>query len=171
MGITYEKADDEVADTVAKAIKKWHPDLLKEKVTIDCLFAISDSGPAVKLHGYPCAAVVRKTTLKQRVKGWADAEIVIDAEQWQKFSTEERLALIDHEITHLEIVRDKFGACDRDDIDRPKLRLRLHDAQVGIFKCNIERHGENSLDGKIGNDFLDDFGQLLLWAKNPKAIG
>lgn len=58
---TYATCPKHVADRVAALIRKFHPDLHKCKVRVDLLFVSTDGeGPALTLHGYACAAVVRK---------------------------------------------------------------------------------------------------------------
>ncbi len=171
MPTTYEKCGDDVDAIVKRVSKKFHVDLVKAKVTIQCLYARNDEGHAAKLHGYPCAAVVKKNSLKDRAEGKTDATITIDEVTWNNLSEDEKDALIDHELYHLEVKRDKVGQFDYDDLGRPKLMMKLHDAQIGIFKAIIERHGRNALDAQIAEKFIDEYGQLLLWAKEPSAVG
>ena len=51
-------------------------------------------------------------------------------------------ALLDHEVAHLELVRDDAGKVKTDDAGRPRLRIRPHDYQTGGFWDVIERHKE-----------------------------
>ena len=171
MPTTYEKCGDEVERVVSQVVKKYHHDLKAAGVTIGLLFARNSEGAAVKLHGYPCAAVIKKNSLKDRAEGKTDATITIDEAGWDGLSEEERSALIDHELYHLEVKRDKHNKYDLDDLGRPKLNIRLHDAQIGIFKTIIERHGMDALDAQIAEKFIGEYGQLLLWAKEPETVG
>lgn len=59
-------------------------------------------------------------------------------------SPAERAALIDHELYHLELVRDKTDRLKRDYMGRPQLTIRLHDHQFGWFDAIAKRHGETS---------------------------
>ncbi len=167
---TYSKANAAVHETVNRIVEKYHGKLRDAGVTIDCLFAHPQlnkngdpTGSALKHHGYPAQAVVRVTNLKERTKGHADAEVVIDADNWDILGEEERDALIDHELTHLELVYKK-GVLQRDDLDRPKLRLRKHDRQFGWFDEIARRHGEASPEAKQAQDFFRnrDVAQLYL---------
>lgn len=161
MPTTYEKCDDSVGVIVRGVMEQYHLDLTEAGVTIALLFARNSEDAPVKLHGYPCAAVVRKTGLKDRAKGNADAEIVIDEMHWNSLNDAERRALIDHELYHLEVVLDENNAIELDDLGRPKLRLKLHDTQIGIFRTIITRHGRHALDAQIASQFIADYTPMV----------
>ncbi len=149
MPTTYTLANGEVTNLIAKVIKSTHLHLAKAEVTITALFAADDEGgPALKHHGYPAAAIIRKNALKQRVEGLADATLHIDEQVWNDLDVKKRAALIDHELAHLLVVRDKHGKIKRDDADRPKLKIRPHDAELGIFYDVVERHGANAMEAQ-----------------------
>lgn len=171
MPTTYEQCGDDVEKLVKSVINQYHHELKEAGVSISLLFARNSDGDPVKLNGYPCAAVVKKNSLKDRAEGKADATITIDEYRWNDIDAEEQRALIDHELYHLIVKRDKANAYELDDLGRPKLLMRLHDAQIGIFKSIIERHGMKSLDAQFAENFIGEFGQLLLWAKEPTAAG
>lgn len=140
-------------------------DLLWARATLD---DNGDSnGPAIKHQGYPCAAVVRVIGLKDRCKGMGDAEILLDADRWDEWSEKEQNAIIDHELEHLELARDSEGTIKRDDLDRPKLRLRKHDHQFGWFDSIVRRHGSNALEWQQHKAFLD--GPLYVDEEQPAA--
>jgi hypothetical protein len=144
---TYSKCGDDVADLVAALIKKHRPDLKKNEVTIDLLFVAHDGeGPALTLHGYACAAVVRKLGVKDRSAGRADAEIVIDHEQWCTFEPDTRKALMHHELKHLEVVMDGKARPKVDSAGRPVLKIRKHDHQIGWFMEVAQIYGRASIE-------------------------
>lgn len=167
----YEAAPTEVRERVERMMTMYHGELEAEKVSIDLLFAspkpdsdgeIDPESYPVKLNGYPCAAVVKVNAYKLRVLNHADAEITIDKQQWEELSEPERDALIDHELEHLEIKRDKDGGVLRDDLDRPKIRLRKHDHQYGWFNAVARRHGEASFEVKQYKVLLESKRQMWL---------
>jgi hypothetical protein len=165
MPTTYEKCDATVEQITRDVIAKYHPDLAEAGVTVSLLFARDpESDAPVRLHGYACAAKIRATSLKDRAKGNPDAEIVIDEREWIDLSDAERFALIDHELYHLEVKLDDRNKIERDDLNRPKLRMRLHDAQIGIFRAIINRHGMDALDAQIAKRFIDDYSGSVLTA-------
>jgi hypothetical protein len=171
--ITYDECGVDVNELVQQTIKKHHPDLEECEASVMCLFA--DSGeagvPAVKWHGYPAAAVIKKTSLKDRAQGMKDALITIDRRWWDDAYEDERAAVIDHELTHLEVVRDEQGAIESDDQGRPKFKLKLHDWQLGGFAVIAKRHGDAAPEVQMAKEFRDKYGQLLMWAEEKQAVG
>jgi hypothetical protein len=140
---TYSKADDDTIDLVRKIMEKYHHDLAAEDVTVDVLWAYADGGEPLKLRGYPAAAIIGITSLKDRVLGVADAVIRIDGTHWNGLNGMCRTALIDHELTHLELCRDpESNEPLRDDHNRPRLKSRPHDWEIGGFDEIVQRHGK-----------------------------
>lgn len=163
----YSKCDQEVIDIMQEMMHRYHHELEECGVTIDLLFAYAKVnaagdkvGPAVTLHGYACAAKVRKIGLKDRAKGMADAEIIVDGDRWSDWSETQRQALLDHELTHLELATDKTGAVKRDDLNRPVLKMRKHDFEFGWFDCIAERHGAASFEVQQATTLMQASGQL-----------
>lgn len=164
--VYYEKADKSVTDLMHLVIAAHQPCLARAEVTVDVLMAIDrdDAGaptgqPAVKLSGYPCAATVKINSLKDRVLGMGDALVTIDEHQWEELTDEKRRALLDHELEHLEVARVGggvlwhdpnckvvLGIAKTDDIGRPRLKMRLHDWQLGGFRTIARRWGEDALE-------------------------
>ena len=141
---TYTKDDGEAADVCAKMLKKYHSDLAACKVTVEVLFASNEEGPAVTKNGWPCAALAKINSLKDRAAGLADARIIVDYDVWERFDAKQRDALMDHELTHFELARTKDGSPKYDDLDRPKLKSKPHDWEVGGFDCIAQRHGSKA---------------------------
>lgn len=175
----YEKDDGRIAAIAEYCIERYHGHLRDNGVTIDFLFAHAKTNQngdvedaALKLNGYPCGAIVRIVGLKDRTKGNADAEIVVDGDQWDEWSRAEQIALIDHELQHLTLVPSKDGkGIKRDDLDRPKLKMRLHDRQFGWFDIIARRHGEAAFEVKQATEMFTDieFRQLYLPSLEPVA--
>ena len=168
---TYETCPKHVADRVAAMIKKFHPDLLKCEVKVDLLFVSTDGeGPALTLHGYACAAVVRKLGPKDRVSRGCDAEIVIDEEGYTTMSDKERDALLDHELYHLVVAKDKDKRPKADGAGRPVLKIRKHDREFGWFDEIARRHGEHSLEIKQARGLLTTGGGQLYFNFKPAPL-
>ena len=166
MGRTYEKCGDDVHELVRRSIDMHHPELSKAGVTFALLFAHSAvdeegevKGPALTAGGYPAAAVSRIVGLKDRTKGLADAEIVIDGDGWMDLNPKAKLALIDHELTHF-LVRQGEGGPALDDLKRPLLKLRRHDIQAGWFIEVAQRHGEAAQEVRQAREIMDGRGQM-----------
>jgi hypothetical protein len=161
---TFSQAPD-VTGTIEKVRVDSHEDL--EGVTLAGLFAFdTESSESVLKHqGYPAGAVVRITPLKDRALGIADATIVVDRAGWLALSQRQRNALIDHELTHLEVKTDEEeGAKDPvpvfDALGRPKLLMRKHDHQFGWFDEVAQRHGEASPEVRQARVLMESSGQL-----------
>lgn len=150
MGKTYEPVDPETEALIAKVRKEHHCVLENCGVTIGALFVAKeskegDAQPALRRHGFPVAAQIQITSLADRVRGVADAKLTIDRFVWDRLPAASRLALIDHELAHLLTV-DGDDEQGRDDIGRPKLRIRPHDYELTGFTDVAERHGEASME-------------------------
>lgn len=176
MAKCYQKFDGAEMKIVQVVMKKHHPDLVQRGVTVDCLFVFQDGEKSgehtLKFHGYPAAAVVRKVPLKDRVKGAGDAEIVFDLAWWSAASEEERVAVIDHELTHLEVKRNKnTKEVETDDHGRPVLKLKLHDIQFGGFTSIVKKHGQHAPEAQAAKQVQDQWGQLLMWSMDTRAVG
>ena len=158
----YDTPTPEVAEIISSLIEEYYPDLKEAAATIESLFAYDNKGGfPVKAGGYPALACIKINNLKNRVKGFADAEIVIDAENFNAMTPEQRRALLDHELMHLIVVRDKEGAVKTDDASRPKIRLKKHDYQMGWFREIALRHGENS---------PEVYQAKMLWQKDGRTF-
>lgn len=177
MGITYDSAPSEIHRLVKEVAAEHHSELVVAGVTVDCIMAYGPkdkdghtSGPAIKVGGYQAAACIRKTSLRDRAFGNADAQLIIDGDRWDDHSTKRQAALIDHELQHLEVCWEVWpdpkvegsGIPTRDDLGRPKLAIRLHDMVAGGFIETVKRYGRASLDAQHIRDILDDHGQFLM---------
>jgi hypothetical protein len=143
--ITYTKDDGAAATVADRLLKLFYRDLEEAEVTIEILHA---SG-GLKHHGYAAAATVKINSLKDRAAGLADCRIILDGDGWEKWDTKRRQAVLDHELFHLEVQRDQEDEIKSDDLGRPKLRLKLHDHQLGIFEEIILRNKEHSIDAQV----------------------
>lgn len=70
-----------------------------------------------------------------------DFLILVNRTFWQsgEVSAAQRTALLDHELCHAEVAKDKYGDPRRDERGRKVWRLRHHDVEE--FAAIIERHG------------------------------
>lgn len=159
---SYQVAETEVQDRIDRIIAEHHKDLKDAKVDVRALMAFAE-GDAVKLHGYPCAAIIKAVGLKERAQGLSDALIIIDAAWWKDEDRTEREldALIDHELTHIELQFDKHKILVRDDLSRPVIKMRLHDWQLGGFAQISARYGASALEVKGVKAISDRYGQLF----------
>lgn len=173
----YERDEDgRIAEIAAEVCRKYHGELEAAGVRVDYLFAHAKTdkngdpvGAALKLGGYHAAAIVRVVGLKDRVKGHGDAEVIVDGDRWDEWSEERKAAILDHELTHLELIVDEDGV-KRDDYGRPRLRCRLHDRQFGWFDAVARRHGPDAVEVEQAANLVDDLElrQLYLPGFDPE---
>ena len=140
-----------------------HQPLVDHKVTIDFLFAFAErdakgnrKNDALKLHGYRALGIAKKTSLKDRAKGLADAEILLDGDWWEEATVEQQRALLDHELHHLAAMGDT------DDLGRPLLEMRQHDYHFGWFREIAQRHGAASQE-RVQAEILMETGGQYFW--------
>lgn len=166
MPTIYEKCDGETPQMkmIAAMMEKYHIELANAGVTVECLLASNDRGDAVKLHGLPCFATIKVMSYKDRVAGTADARMVIDLDKWSDLHADERAALVDHELEHLEVVLDKkTNKLKTDDIGRPRLKCKPHDYEQGGFYSIVRRHKDASIEVKNYRSLAcDQGGQMLI---------
>lgn len=165
---TYVRGD-ELNGFVQTVMDKHHPQLQASDVSVQVMLAFAKvkkngekEGPAVTHNGHAAAAKIRICSLKERVQGLGDAELTIDGDRWGDFTEAQQEALLDHELTHLEIQTDKGGGVKFDEIDRPKLKIRPHDWQIGGFDVIAHRHGNNALEVTEMRKVTEEHRQLFL---------
>ena len=144
---TFVVAPDKVR-AVVDAAMKWHKELTEHGVRIAVLLAYGRrdadthelTSPALTHGGYPALGLCRINGLRDRVEGKADATVIFDGDQWPDLPDARQLSLADHELEHLELVKDDDGNVKLDDACRPRLKIRKHDMVVGGFAAIVERH-------------------------------
>ena len=160
MPTTYQIADDDVLRLCARVMKESHPRLQEAGVKVGILFAFNSDGNAVSHGGYPALAKMKPVSLKDRVSKEYDAELIIDESAYRELREEQREALIDHELSHINTVDLKDEELKEvrmhdedapswklDDLGRPKLRSVLGDWNVGDgFSLVVARHGQWAIE-------------------------
>ncbi len=148
MSTIYQVPDDhhQVRQLIAGLLAKFHQPKFDAGVRVGVLFAANEKGAAVKHGGYAAHATIKVMTLKDRITKGYDAELLVSEESWDGFDPEQRAALVDHELTHIDVVTKK-GVLQRDDIDRPKLKSRKGDWNCGDgFAEVVARHGRSAIE-------------------------
>lgn len=146
MSIKYKLCEDSVQKTCKAIIDKHHKELDQYGLTVICMFA--DAGndangapkPAVKLHGRPCAATIKKTSPQNRALGQPDAIINIDKHIWYDLDDIKQMALIDHELTHIDLTYEE------DETERPGFTMRQHDWELSGFADVVSRWGKDAIE-------------------------
>jgi hypothetical protein len=121
-------------------------------------YSLPDDEMADMMHnGWPAAATVKPTAVKDRLLGMPDVIILIDRVAWDDMEQPRQLSLLDHELTHISIMDEegavvdvddagKMRAWKVDDAGRPVIKMRDHDWQAGGFREVIARWGRDAVD-------------------------
>lgn len=147
----FEKATQEVHNLAVEVMRQYHTSLydLEVKVAITMVSKFDSDDeliPCLKLHGAHALAIVHLTKTSDRVYLNHDAEIMIDAFNWKDASIEFQKSLLDHELEHLVVVKDRKGIVKTDDFGRPKLRMIPDDFTLTGFYAIIRRHGDKATE-------------------------
>lgn len=158
MSATYWKAHDRDLTQILRVMEMYHHELHQHGVKIGVIFAMAkeEEGHALKHGGYPAAATIKIIQLKDRITKDYDVELMIDADFWKSSDDNKRIALIDHELSHIALKRkkpekpkkgdppkdvDPTGEVMYDDYNRPMLKTVKGDYNVGDgFMKVIARH-------------------------------
>lgn len=160
MPTSYSLADADTRNELARVMQRYHERLHTAQVRVAVLMARNPDGSAVKHGGYPALATIKPLPLKDRVLKDADALLVIDEDEWYDLKPAQRVALLDHELSHLDTIdRDENdpnedtgeGASKvtwkTDDIGRPRLKSVKGDWQAGDgFAAVVARHGASAIE-------------------------
>jgi hypothetical protein len=152
MPIVFEKAPQDVRELLQLVIQEHHKELADANVSVGVLmqtkFDNDDNElPSLKCHGAYANAVVRVVSRKDRTHRDEDAEITIDAVIWRTLSERCQKALLDHELTHLIVKRDrKTQKFKLDDLNRPCLGMIPDDFTLTGFLDVVRRHGDAALE-------------------------
>ena len=163
MATTYEHAPQPIHDEVAKLVEQYHPRLAEAEVTylIFMVHAPTDDdgkpkGPALKLHGYPCAATVKILGIKERKAGLPDVRLELDADTWDERPAAEQRAILDDCLTRILVEGEEL-----DSADRPKLKQRKCDRHIEGFDEIIRRHEQAALVAQQLREAFRDVGPLF----------
>lgn len=163
---TYQKCSDTEKRLLQQIIKEHYSDIAKAGVKFDLLLAFAErdkhdqpKGPALKLHGVACAAIIKKTSVIDRVCGRRDVLIQIDGDAWPDRTIQEKTALLDHELYHIQLEQheDSFAL---DAAKRPVIGIRNHDFDIGGFHEVIARRGRAALEAQYLSEAASHHGQL-----------
>lgn len=159
---TYRLADDACRTPFEIAIAKHHPELA-DKVNVAIIMVMPALGkdgkptaPAVSHAGSPAFATIQITSAKDHPICPHDAVIRVDEYKFDLMPIESQVALFDHELSHLELMRDKNGQLVSHDNGRPKIQSVPDDyALTGFFKV-WQRHGKNAIERIAIGDVLEE---------------
>jgi hypothetical protein len=158
----HHRADKETDKLLEHTLKTHQEELHKADVTVSVLFTedLNDKK-------WPAYAMVKITKQRDRCLGVDDAVITIDQDRWNLMAKEQRVAILDHELEHLEVVYEDNGDVAVDESNRPKLKIRKHSHQFGWHDAVAKRHGKNSIEVMQALAFIESSGQIYLPGFQP----
>lgn len=178
MGKTFVRAPATVMSRIRQLAEDHHAeDMLIEggdkgsapiRVTVEAFLVFGprnkhgiQTGPALQVHGCQAAACIRASKLEERVAGRSDAIIHIDGDRLKHWPVATLMAVLDHELQHIELEKNTSGVPVLDDIGRPKIRMRPHDHDFGWFDVIAKRHGAAAVEVCQASVFASDELQQL----------
>lgn len=166
-----EIADHEVRELLIDVMKEHHRPLIDAEVKVGVVMVTSDSGVPVSLHGARCLAKCRRHNERERLLTKLDACIEIDAEDFDELSPERQKALLDHELTHLQLDLKKGRVSHYAD-GRPRLKMRPDDWVLTGFIDVVKRHGANAneavaIEELVGRQMMFPFALKPHGAQKP----
>ena len=159
---TYTQTDE--LDAIMEeliATKEYHHDLHVTGAAIQVIFHFGGAGEALVHQGTTCLAYVESTPLRFRALGLKDATIIVDHASWEKFDDARRRALVDHELYHLAVKKNRKGDNVIDYLGRPKFAMRQHDIEVGWFAEIAKEHKEASIEAMQAGTIVENYRQTI----------
>jgi len=163
----FSLADTETEKLCADLLQKYHGDLDTTGATFDIVFALRDpestsDKPALAVRGQRVYGLSKIHSLKDRILGLKDAEIILDGDAWPSMSAKVKSAVLDHQLQYFEVKRDKEGEFILDDLNRPVLAMRQPDRSFGWFDAVADRHRDHSLEAMQLRRLFTEAGQTYL---------
>lgn len=169
---TYAKSDKELNALIREVMGKHHPELKTAGVKVSTLLVEMDAddaeGAVLKEGGAPTLGRIKIQNIPARVLGGGDALLEIDLHGFEELEPEQRIALVDHQLQHLELKLDKHGAVREDSAGRPMMRIRPHDIQIGFFSGVAARQCAK-LEGAVLETTLDAAVEIMRSTKRASA--
>jgi hypothetical protein len=160
MATTYTMADRDLTTLLARTMAKRHPRLYDAGVRVGVLLAHNPDVPPIKHGGHPVLAKIKPVPLKDRLLKGIDAELVIDAAEYERLRERQKEALLSHELSHIDTIDRGEGDSDEDqgegaskvtwkvdDLGRPKLKSVPGDFDAGdCFLQVISYYGDDAIE-------------------------
>ena len=163
----FDVPDESTVSILEDVMNEYHTELVNAKVNVGIIICRKETKEGFSLEAFPPAlARVRPTPRKQRLYCEHDAIIEICHLRWENSSTATKKAIIDHELTHLQ-VREKNGEAIIDDLGRPLLRMRKDEIDLTAFPEVISRHGINAIEWQSISNAYQRAGASLLCHGTP----
>jgi hypothetical protein len=115
-------------------VRRFHRHLEGARIALAWKFNVKPNR-----DGQLCLGKARKAADLDRALHEYDFVIFLTRSAWDEMQSAQREALVDHELAHCEVVREKDGSVKEDEDGRTVYRIKRHDVEE--FQAVIERHG------------------------------
>lgn len=169
MSIARDIAPKEVQDVCTRMMSKYHGDFCDAKLDVQVMFAKAARNEGGELEANPIVIAGQTREAKTKIishedrvasKGKiGDVRITIDEDAWNDLSSGERDALIDQQLSSIELKKDSEDEVKRDDFGRPQLRKVRPDNVIILYHGVQERHKDNSPEYREMKAWVDKHGQ------------
>lgn len=164
--------DQSVLDMADSLLRRYYQDLIEAELRIYYLFVATDEvKPALTSGGYPVPALIKVNSLKCRVEGKADCTLTIDKNWYDGVDKDKNVAAIDQQLYRITLAQDDEGKYERDDIGRPRVRLRPYDITINGFHEIAKRHRFASVEVAAFNEVAKAFVQGGLFGGDDMRPG
>lgn len=165
MATTYVEAEQDVIDLANEVIDQYYPDIRRcsPEPVISILMAENEDGNALKKFGAGVVAMIKRSTKEDKAENGPDLRILIDAGKWANASERRRMAIMAHEIRHVEIQWQPGGMLPKiHDYGRPKIKLIPDDWVLTGFSAVARWFGDDAVEVQAVRSVHESLKQLGL---------
>lgn len=169
MSVARDIAPKEVQDVCTRMMMKYHGDFCDAKLDVQVMFAKAARNDAGEIEANPIVIAGFNREAKTKIishedrvasKGKiGDVRITIDEDAWEGLSAGERDALMDQQLSSIELKFDSEKVVKRDNFGRPMLKKVRPDDCIMLYHGVQERHKDNSPEHREMKAWVDKHGQ------------
>lgn len=177
------EAPPAVEKLIRLVMEEYHGDLLGEKARVRAVMVEGArnkygelTAPALTAFGVAAAAKIRVANPRERVLCECDVILQIDADGWSDLTEAQKRSLLDHELTHIQVKRDKNGLTKRRDDGSAVFESIPDDYCINGFFAVMQRHKSDSMEAlglrrlaERGGQLIFGFMETLLTAEVEQA--
>ena len=144
-------------------VRDHHTDLAQARIAVAWQLDVK-----ADRDGHLLLGRCRKATDLDREFREFDLVILLNAQAWKMLEPKQRLAEVDHELTHATVSLDKNGQDVVDERDRKCYRIKRHDIEE--FTSIVKRHGLYLSDVAVfAQEAIKHLGQKPLFPADGEA--
>lgn len=165
--VKYEEAMPDVYVLMEQVINEHFEEIRSVEPPLKITVLMAGNGgesnePCLKHHGAACFALIRRSKPQDRAQNGPDVYIEIDENRWEESNERRRMAVLAHELRHVEFKLDKGGGVKRDIYERPVIRFVPDDWTLTGFEDVCEWYGEDAVEYQCVREVHGKLAQLGL---------